>query len=167
MLYMRRTKPYIALMSLRFKSLDELGRGAWRVASVLPNGKLPRPARRCRSSQRSGPTPHDMLWEAVRQRWPDAERELAGAVPDRKFRLDIGFVAARLAVEVDGFAHHGKYVADFRRDRLRQNLLTLAGWRILRFAAGDIRGDLQGCLATIEAALAAPMPARANTSDLS
>lgn len=142
-------------MSLRFKSLDDLGRGAWRVASEMPL-KPAAPARTRARRTSTGPTPHDLLWDAVRARWPQAERELPGAVEGRKFRIDIGFAAARLAVEVDGFAYHGKHLGDFKRDRERQNLLTVAGWRILRFTAADIRQTPERCLELIEAALLLP-----------
>lgn len=139
-------------MSLRFKSLDDLGRGAWRIASEI---SLKQPVQSRKSAPRppSGPTPHDLLWAAVHLRWPEAQRELPGAVEGRRFRLDIGFAAARLAVEVDGFAYHGKHLGDFKRDRERQNLLTVAGWRILRFTASDIRKTPERCLELIEAAL--------------
>jgi|GEM_PF-2915598 len=157
-------------MSLRFRSLDDLGRGAWRVASVTPltspKDKLAgrelsgtdarsRTARRGtnKPSPHAGPTPHDLLWEAVVARWPDAVREFEGAVPGRRYRLDVALPDARIAIEVDGFRHHGKHLEDFRRDRVRQNLLTIAGWRVLRFAAGDIRKDVIACLDTIQALL--------------
>lgn len=68
-------------------------------------------------------------------------------------RVQIAFPEDRLVVEVDGFCHHGKYLADFQRDRERQNLLTLAGWRILRFTAGDIHADVRACVALIVLAL--------------
>lgn len=134
-------------MSLRFKSLDELGRGAWKIASEMP---MNRPGR---TAPRTGPTPHDLLWDAVKIRWPEAVRELEHVVPGRKFRLDIGFLQERLAIEVDGFAHHGKRLADFKRDRERQNELVIAGWKVLRFSAGEIRKDLAGCVRVIERAL--------------
>lgn len=142
-------------MSLRFKSFKELGRGAWRVASVMPV-RMPANSTSLRVSgngTNSGLTPHDILWDAVVARWPNAQREMENLVPGRRYRADIGFAEQRLVVEVDGFAHHGKFVADFKRDRERQNALTVAGWRILRFAAGDIRKDLMECVAVIEAAL--------------
>lgn len=102
----------------------------------------------------SGPTPHDLLWDAVYARWGErAVREFKGAVPKRAFRLDVAFPDVRLAIEVDGYEFHGKYLTDFTRDRERQNALTIAGWRILRFTAGNIRGDLPGCIDTIARAL--------------
>jgi len=160
-------------MSLRFRSLEDLGRGAWRVASVTP---LTSPKEKlalreaaavvaCASEAerkpvkarppRSGPTPHDLLWDAVVARWPTAVREFEGAVPGRRYRLDVALPEAWIAIEVDGFRHHGKHLEDFRRDRVRQNLLTIAGWRVLRFAAGDIRKDINACLDAIQALLEA------------
>ena len=77
-------------------------------------------------------------------------RFLRRPLPDRKYRIDIAFPEIMLAIEVDGFNHHGKFLADFKRDRERQILLTLNGWRILRFSAGAIRQDVEHCLAMIE-----------------
>lgn len=96
-------------MSLRFRSLEDLGRGAWRIASVTPLS-----------------TPKEKL--ALR----DASAVAPGSADSR---------------------HHGKHLEDFRRDRVRQNLLVISGWRVLRFAAGDIRKDLASCLDSIQALL--------------
>lgn len=159
-------------MSLRFRSLKDLGQGGWRVASVTPltppkdklaeresaGVTMPDEPRRKAARKRApppGPTPHDLIWEAVMARWTTAVREFEGAVPGRRYRLDVAIPEARIAIEVDGFRHHGKHLEDFRRDRVRQNLLTIAGWRVLRFAAGDIRKDLNACLDTIQALLEA------------
>ena len=111
-------------------------------------GMVPQEACRQRS------TPHDRLWAEVSRRWPDhAFREYPKMVPGRRIRGDIAFPAHRLVVEVDGWKHHGKYLKDFRRDRTRQNLLTIAGWRILRFTAGDIYADPGACCVLIALAL--------------
>ena len=45
--------------------------------------------------------------------------------------------AARVAVEVDGWAWHSD-VERFREDRRRQNALVLAGWTVLRFTWDDL-----------------------------
>lgn len=102
---------------------------------------------------KAGVTPHDILWVAVSAVHAGAVREFENAVPGRKYRLDIAVPSARLAIEVDGWEWHGKHKGDFQRDRERQNLLTLNGWRILRFTAGKIRKDASGCLALIERAV--------------
>ncbi|MCA2999494.1 MAG: DUF559 domain-containing protein [Rhodocyclaceae bacterium] len=106
-------------------------------------------------SPRASLTPHQILWAAVSAVYGErAELEYAGAVPGRKYRIDIAIPSARLALEIDGWEYHGKYKADFTRDRARQNLLTIHGWRILRFTAGQIRKDTNGCIESIKAALA-------------
>jgi len=66
---------------------------------------------------------------------------------------DVLFVEERLILEVDGFEYHSA-AGDFQRDRERQNLLTLAGYRVLRFTwdqlehpddvLGQVRWALRG-----------------------
>jgi very-short-patch-repair endonuclease len=96
------------------------------------------------------------------------EREFTNAVPGRRFRIDIALPASRLAIEVDGWEWHGKHKGDFTRDRERQNLLTLHGWRILRFTAGQIRKDVAGCVEMIRkasmVAISAPQEGRPTMS---
>lgn len=143
-------------MSLRFESLDHLGKGAWKVAANSPfkPGEEKQATKKTSQIAALAPlTPHDILWNLVTKKWPEAVREFAGPIPDRKFRIDIAFPRLKLAIEVDGFAHHGKHLDDFKRDRERQNLLTLHGWRILRFAAGEIRKDPRECAAMIDATI--------------
>lgn len=114
-----------------------------------------KPAKRSRS-RANGPTPHDILWLAIEERWPGrAQREYLNAVPDRRFRIDIAFPADRLACESDGWAWHGRHLGDFVRDRERQNLLCIHGWRVLRFSAGMVRRELDKQLEIIEVALSA------------
>lgn len=93
-----------------------------------------------------------LLWADVRNCWPEAVPEYGGAVPGRHYTLDIAFVALRLAVEVDGWQYHGKHLQDFKRDREKDRLLLLEGWRVLRFYAGEIRRDRARVLAQIEQA---------------
>jgi len=85
-------------------------------------------------------SPEWMLKALLTERWPDqAVPEYTGAVPGRRFRLDVGFPHVRLAVECDGWAWHGRHKGDFKRDRERDRALLLAGWRVLRFFASEIR----------------------------
>ena len=49
-------------------------------------------------------------------------------------RADLYYPAARLVLEYDGGNHRDRLVQDDRR----QNLLVNAGFRLLRFTAGDI-----------------------------
>jgi very-short-patch-repair endonuclease len=71
------------------------------------------------------------------------------------YLLDLAFPAARVAIEVDGWAWHS--TADrFRADRRRQNALILAGWTVLRFTWDDLVHRPDAVLAQIYAALTAP-----------
>lgn len=55
----------------------------------------------------------------------------------RQYFIDVAFSQARLAIEIDGRAHHSDGIA-FQRDRQRQNDLVAAGWTVLRFTWDDI-----------------------------
>jgi very-short-patch-repair endonuclease len=73
-------------------------------------------------------------------------------VGGRRFRPDIAFPEVRLAVEVDGWAYHRtkqQRDADVERD----NLLMLAGWRVLRFTWEDVRDRPDYVLAMIRSVL--------------
>ncbi|GAA0921923.1 type IV toxin-antitoxin system AbiEi family antitoxin domain-containing protein [Virgisporangium aurantiacum] len=65
---------------------------------------------------------------------------------------DLVFAAARLVVELDGWAFHSDAVR-FQRDRTRQNRLVAAGWTVLRFTWADLHDRPEGVIATIRAAL--------------
>lgn len=131
----------------RIKSLKELGKGSWKIVSITPVKKPvnPKPV--------TSSVIHTILFSAVVKRWPEAVAEYPAQVPGRKFRLDVAFVEQRLCIELDGWQFHGKFLADFKRDRRRQNLLVMHGWRILRFSAADIHQDLEGCLSIIKTGL--------------
>ena len=47
--------------------------------------------------------------------------------------IDVAFPQAKLALEVDGRRYHGDESDRFEDDRLRQDELIAAGWRVLRF----------------------------------
>ena len=52
-------------------------------------------------------------------------------VRNERYRLDLAYPEARLAIEYDGADHRGQRRA--RRDLLREAALVAAGWKILRF----------------------------------
>jgi very-short-patch-repair endonuclease len=62
-----------------------------------------------------------------------------------------------LALEADSFAWHGSREA-LRRDCRRYNLLTVHGWRVLRFSWEDVMLDPQHVSAILKAAVAAVHP---------
>lgn len=51
--------------------------------------------------------------------------------------LDVAVPAARVAIEVDGWAFHSD-AERFQRDRTRQNALVALGWTVLRFTWADL-----------------------------
>lgn len=85
------------------------------------------------------------LYQAILARFPDAVSEFQGAVPGRRFSLDIALPTHRIAIEMDGYRSHGLSIHGFKRDRLRDRLLTLHGWRVLRFFAQEVINDADQC----------------------
>ncbi|WP_126447933.1 endonuclease domain-containing protein [Sulfuricystis multivorans] len=102
---------------------------------------------------RKGQMPEDILWMSVRSSYPEAVREYQGAVPGRRFRIDVALVDDKIAIECDGWQYHGKFKSAHATDRERQNLLAVEGWIVLRFTPGQIFKDLAGVTAIIEAAV--------------
>ena len=116
------------------------------VVKEVPTGQ----ARRCRSRKA---TPEDVLWQEISATYQDAQREYQGAVPGRRFRIDIALVDRKIAIECDGWANHGKYRKAHRSDRERQNLLAVRGWLILRFTCGQIYREMNEIKAMVDAAV--------------
>lgn len=92
---------------------------------------------------------HLKLWLAIKD-LKGATLEFKGAIPNRRFSLDIAIPELKIAIEVDGWQYHGKYKESHTKDRERQNLLTLAGWRILRYTAKQINADIDTCVKEIK-----------------
>ena len=130
-------------------SLAEAKRLGLNVAAAAPA----RRGRQTVASRRQRRMPEDVLWQAVVRAYPDACREYVGAVPGRRYRIDVALVEDRIAVECDGWQYHGKFKSAHESDRERQNHMAVAGWLVLRFTAGQIFKDLEGVSATIEKAV--------------
>lgn len=93
--------------------------------------------------------PEDDLWGMIVKHWPgEAVREFSFSARHR-YRFDVAFVEARLAIECDGWQYHGKHKADFERDRKKDRLATMEGWRLLRFTAREIMQESAMVLAVI------------------
>jgi len=73
--------------------------------------------------------------------------------PVAGYRADVVFPAARLVIEIDGFAFHSG-AEDFQHDRERQNRIALAGYQVLRFTWLDLTEFPERVLAEIRYALA-------------
>lgn len=162
-------------MSLRFASLDVLGKGAWKVSSsspFIPSGldasRVPgshqappaaatqaekKPAK-AKKQDLLNPEPEELLVEFIKRAGIEGAVTQHKPLDDRRFRIDIAFPDCKLAIECDGWSYHGRHLDDFKKERERQNLLVLAGWRILRFPAGQIRQEPEAVIDQIKQALA-------------
>lgn len=129
-------------------TLAEAKRLGLRIAAATPAANTS-PVRR----KGRGQMPEDILWEAVRADYPQACREYAGAVPGRRYRIDVALVEDKVAIECDGWQYHGKHRSAHETDRERQNQLAVAGWMILRFTARQIFKDIAAVKATVGAAV--------------
>jgi very-short-patch-repair endonuclease len=70
------------------------------------------------------------------------------------YRVDIGFPAPRVALEVDGMAFHTG-AEEFQIDRERQNAIVLSGWQVLRFTWLDLTEYPDRVSAVIRSAISA------------
>lgn len=100
--------------------------------------------------------PQRLLFEAIDARWPARftwELPVKPQGAPRAYSLDIASVSDHLCIEMDGWQYHGRFKKDFQRDRVRQNRLSVEGWRILRFFPKQVYSDMPGILAVVERAL--------------
>lgn len=77
--------------------------------------------------------------------------------PGGSLEVDFSWPERRLAVETDGHETHRTRLA-FERDRHRDQLLALAGWRVIRFTWRQIAADPERVSATLGALLDRPVP---------
>ncbi|WP_445167296.1 type IV toxin-antitoxin system AbiEi family antitoxin domain-containing protein [Mycolicibacterium sp. Dal123E01] len=70
------------------------------------------------------------------------------------YEADVLFGAAKVVVEVDGFAFHTD-PETFERDRRKQNALVLAGYQVLRFTWLDLTEYSERVLALVQSAISA------------
>ena len=114
---------------------------------------------RARALRRAMSLPEIVLWQALR-RGRLAGLRFRRQHPMGPYTLDFYCPSARLAVEVDGFAHDT--AAQVRHDQRRETWLAQKGVRVLRFRATDVLQNerLEGVLAEIEQA-AVPAPSGA------
>lgn len=66
--------------------------------------------------------------------------------PDSRIRLDLAVPHLKLAIEINGWQHHGKTLDAFKSDHERTRKLMLAGWVVFPFVASSISSDPQGCV---------------------
>jgi very-short-patch-repair endonuclease len=74
--------------------------------------------------------------------------------PVAGYKVDFVFEGPKVAVEIDGLAHHSD-ADDFQRDRIRQNAIALAGWQVLRFTWLDLTECPDRVIAEVKRAIRA------------
>jgi very-short-patch-repair endonuclease len=105
---------------------------------------------RARELRRNMSEPEIMLWSRLR-RLRDRGFHIRRQVPFRGYYLDFACHARRLVIEVDGFQHGDD--AQAAHDAVRDRILARQGYRVLRFWAGEVRGNLGGVMDQIVLAL--------------
>ncbi|WP_248885838.1 endonuclease domain-containing protein [Acidithiobacillus acidisediminis] len=95
----------------------------------------------------------ERLGRALEDRFPGLVQREYRPLEDRRYRIDFAFPQSMLAIEFDGYRHHGFSREGFRQGLARQNALVLAGWRVLRYTLTDVRDRMDGILADIEKVL--------------
>lgn len=73
------------------------------------------------------------------------------------FEIDFVWPDRRLMVEVDSYRHHGTRAA-FERDRRRDQDLTAAGWRVVRFTWRQVIDEPERVVARLHSLLAGQRP---------
>ena len=76
------------------------------------------------------------------------------SVGGETLEVDFAWPARRLVVEVDGWRHHGTG-SGFERDRRRDRLLALGGWRVIRATWLQLRREEAELAAAIGSLLSA------------
>ncbi|MBV9592182.1 MAG: DUF559 domain-containing protein [Actinobacteria bacterium] len=78
-------------------------------------------------------------------------------VRGRKYRIDLAFVAEKVAVELDGAAFHGS-IEQRERDLRRDAALASIGWLTLRFSYERLHRDVAGVRRDVRGVLAGRKP---------
>ena len=94
--------------------------------------------------------PQVMLWDRIELEWPGrAVWELKGAIPGRRYQLDIAFPQDKVCVEYDGIKAHsyrgkkgkapdGSELSAVEADREKDLVLREHGWELLRYSRAQI-----------------------------
>lgn len=79
----------------------------------------------------------------------DLVYELKDVIPGRKFEVDIALPRYKVAIEMDGWESHGKYLAGFKRDREKWLLFATEGWLVLPISREQIIDELENTISMI------------------
>jgi very-short-patch-repair endonuclease len=103
-------------------------------------GRRPTVIHQLLAKRLKGYDPADSDLETKILRWlvtgglPPPRQQFRVRIAGHKFRIDLSYPEAKVAIELDGWDTHRTRTA-FDEDRARANLLVLDGWVILRFTS--------------------------------
>ena len=99
----------------------------------------------------------DFLWDALEKNELSymAKRQFEIG----KYKIDIVFPIAKLAIECDGAEYHRANQLQLERDQKRDKYLARKGWRTLRIEGLAIRRDIIYCIERIKTAIGSTCPA--------
>lgn len=120
------------------KALDD------RIRALVPNGRPGLATLRDLVLQRSAGAPESPLETRFRRVLkraglpnPVVQHEVLASDGTLVARVDLAYPAAKLAIEVDGYAYHSSR-RDWEADRLREMRLADLGWQVLRVTNATI-----------------------------
>lgn len=94
-------------------------------------------------SKETNEYPQRKLYEALCKELPGIPVwEKEGLIPGRRYRADIYLPPSSIVIEFDGYKFHSSLSA-FQSDRLRSNLFTLHGYRMIHTFAKQVLDDKQ------------------------
>lgn len=96
----------------------------------------------------------DALYAALKRHRIESERQFFVRIGDARYCLDFAIFCRRgnIDVECDGDAWHSDPKV-LHRDRQRNNVLTSAGWAVLRFGSRELSVQMRACLRLIRATI--------------
>ena len=126
-------------------------------AVATPDGPTPPPrsVRRAVATDDARSEAERQLFAALQRRWPDLfalNRPLGFRFGRRPAEADLFAADLRLVIEVDGY-HHFRTPADYRRDRRKDWLYQVHGYRSVRVLAADVVPRLAEILDQVAAAV--------------
>lgn len=96
-----------------------------------------------------------LILRAYGQDLPAYEREYKG-IPGRRYSFDFAYPNQKLAIELEGGVYNqGRHTrgAGYEGDCRKYNLMTLHGWRLLRFTSGMLDSEPEQCIDMVRKAL--------------
>jgi len=90
----------------------------------------------------------------ARAKLPPPRRQFRVEIDGARYRIDLAYPEAKLAIEVDGYRWHSSRLS-WERDRIKAQALERTGWKVLRGTYASIREEPDLLVDEVAAALGA------------